>query len=336
MFGGAPLRQTAAPPPARAPARPRRSPPPAAAPPRPAGARAAARATPAASGRYSVAAAAAATQAGRHADRRPAAVTMRCWAIPDAGPQLSTAGRAREPAHHRRPALPARAEHGAICTPIPTIGRLASPNLLDAYFDARPNDRVRAFILGRVSYDPTAPPGGNVDAALPPARPARRAARWPATRRPASPRSTPARPQRHARPDVDLVRHRARGLRHRRQAARALGHRPLLDADRLSAPGQAQPAGRIRRPPRHHHAQAAFPVGVAGVELLRLRCLGGSQRRHQHPRSDRRRGPRRVGRRARPKLGLDFLVKRGQKLARRRRFVDRRRRLRFLHRHRDP
>jgi hypothetical protein len=37
---------------------------------------------------------------------------------------------------------------------------LASPNLIDAYFDARPNDRVRAFIRGRISYDPTAPPTG--------------------------------------------------------------------------------------------------------------------------------------------------------------------------------
>lgn len=33
--------------------------------------------------------------------------------------------------------------------------RLASPNLLDVYLDARPNDRVRAFALGRVFYDPT-------------------------------------------------------------------------------------------------------------------------------------------------------------------------------------
>ncbi|ACL67395.1 conserved hypothetical protein [Anaeromyxobacter dehalogenans 2CP-1] len=32
---------------------------------------------------------------------------------------------------------------------------LASPNLLDTYLDARPNDRVRAFVLGRMSYDPT-------------------------------------------------------------------------------------------------------------------------------------------------------------------------------------
>ncbi|HEY6001262.1 MAG TPA: hypothetical protein VIV57_00225 [Anaeromyxobacter sp.] len=33
--------------------------------------------------------------------------------------------------------------------------RLASPNLLDVFLDARPNDRVRAFALGRLSYDPT-------------------------------------------------------------------------------------------------------------------------------------------------------------------------------------
>ncbi|MGC3997102.1 MAG: hypothetical protein QM767_06105 [Anaeromyxobacter sp.] len=34
---------------------------------------------------------------------------------------------------------------------------LASPNLLDVYLDARPNDRVRGFVQGRLSYDPTAP-----------------------------------------------------------------------------------------------------------------------------------------------------------------------------------
>jgi hypothetical protein len=36
---------------------------------------------------------------------------------------------------------------------------LASPNLLDVYLDSRPNDRVRAFVLGRMSYDPTLPSG---------------------------------------------------------------------------------------------------------------------------------------------------------------------------------
>ena len=30
-----------------------------------------------------------------------------------------------------------------------------SPNLLDVYFDARPSDRVRAYVRGRLDYDPT-------------------------------------------------------------------------------------------------------------------------------------------------------------------------------------
>ena len=33
--------------------------------------------------------------------------------------------------------------------------RLSMPNLLDLYLDARPNDRLRAFVRGRLSYDPT-------------------------------------------------------------------------------------------------------------------------------------------------------------------------------------
>ena len=32
-----------------------------------------------------------------------------------------------------------------------------APSLLDAYLDARPNDRVRAFVLGRMTFDPTLP-----------------------------------------------------------------------------------------------------------------------------------------------------------------------------------
>jgi hypothetical protein len=39
----------------------------------------------------------------------------------------------------------------------PGDAALSSPNLLDVYLDARPNDRVRAFALGRLSYDPTLP-----------------------------------------------------------------------------------------------------------------------------------------------------------------------------------
>lgn len=47
--------------------------------------------------------------------------------------------------------------------------RLASPNLLDVFLDARPNDRVRAFVLGRLLYDPTLAGGGSALAGLPPA-----------------------------------------------------------------------------------------------------------------------------------------------------------------------
>jgi hypothetical protein len=36
---------------------------------------------------------------------------------------------------------------------------LTAPSLLDVYMDVRPNPRVRGFILGRMSFDPTAPPG---------------------------------------------------------------------------------------------------------------------------------------------------------------------------------
>jgi hypothetical protein len=34
---------------------------------------------------------------------------------------------------------------------------LNTPTLLDVFFDARPNDRVRGFVLGRMSYDPLLP-----------------------------------------------------------------------------------------------------------------------------------------------------------------------------------
>ncbi|MES1172409.1 MAG: hypothetical protein ABUL77_04155 [Bacteroidota bacterium] len=38
--------------------------------------------------------------------------------------------------------------------------RASAPALVDAYFDARPNDRVRAFVLGRLFFDPTLPTTG--------------------------------------------------------------------------------------------------------------------------------------------------------------------------------
>src|SRR5262249_6671998 len=44
--------------------------------------------------------------------------------------------------------------------------RFDAPNLIDAYFDARPNDRVRAFMRARVAYDPAAAPSGTMPGAL--------------------------------------------------------------------------------------------------------------------------------------------------------------------------
>jgi hypothetical protein len=41
---------------------------------------------------------------------------------------------------------------------------LSSPSLLDVYLDARPNPRVRGFIQGRMSFDPTAAPGSTTTA----------------------------------------------------------------------------------------------------------------------------------------------------------------------------
>lgn len=37
----------------------------------------------------------------------------------------------------------------------------STPTLVDGYFDARPNDRVRGFVLARMSYDPTLPETAN-------------------------------------------------------------------------------------------------------------------------------------------------------------------------------
>jgi hypothetical protein len=43
---------------------------------------------------------------------------------------------------------------------------LSAPALLDVFLDARPNDRVRAFVLGRMSYDPTLPPNGTTSSGI--------------------------------------------------------------------------------------------------------------------------------------------------------------------------
>lgn len=39
----------------------------------------------------------------------------------------------------------------------PSAWPLAAPTLLDTFLDVRPNDRVRGFVLGRLTYDPTIP-----------------------------------------------------------------------------------------------------------------------------------------------------------------------------------
>lgn len=41
-----------------------------------------------------------------------------------------------------------------------TDTRLSVPMLVDGYFDARPNERVRGYVLGRLSFDPSIDPGG--------------------------------------------------------------------------------------------------------------------------------------------------------------------------------
>jgi hypothetical protein len=51
--------------------------------------------------------------------------------------------------------LQMRGEASAYQDAAPRNWPFSSPNLLDLYLDARPNDRVRGFVLGRMSWDPT-------------------------------------------------------------------------------------------------------------------------------------------------------------------------------------
>jgi hypothetical protein len=53
-----------------------------------------------------------------------------------------------------------RAQTSALEGQLPDAWSLTAPSLLDAYFDARPNPRVRAFVLGRMGFNPTAAPSG--------------------------------------------------------------------------------------------------------------------------------------------------------------------------------
>jgi hypothetical protein len=51
-----------------------------------------------------------------------------------------------------------RTQSTALQDQAPQSWAFAAPSLLDAYFDARPNNRVRGFVLGRMAFDPTLPP----------------------------------------------------------------------------------------------------------------------------------------------------------------------------------
>jgi hypothetical protein len=55
-----------------------------------------------------------------------------------------------------------RAISSALQDQKPRAWSLSTPALVDTYFDARPNKRVRAFVLGRMFYDPTLPPNSAV------------------------------------------------------------------------------------------------------------------------------------------------------------------------------
>jgi hypothetical protein len=50
-----------------------------------------------------------------------------------------------------------RGQASALQGQAPEDWAVSSPSLLDAYFDARPNKRVRGFVLGRMFFDPTIP-----------------------------------------------------------------------------------------------------------------------------------------------------------------------------------
>ncbi len=56
--------------------------------------------------------------------------------------------------------LQLRAQASAFEDTAPHDWPFSSPNLLDTYLDTRPNDRVRGFVLGRLSFDPTLPSDG--------------------------------------------------------------------------------------------------------------------------------------------------------------------------------
>ena len=156
---------------------------------------------------------------------------------------------------------------------------LSAPALLDVYMDARPNDRVRAFVLGRMIYDPTLPPNGTTSSGTGSASagcgPGQRFADCDV-------RSGDARTECGTRPDVVALRSLAHGVRDRGQTARALGNRTLLDPDGLPAPAAAQSVAALRSPYWHDHAEAACTLGAARLEFLRLRSAREHRRHVDH------------------------------------------------------
>ena len=69
-------------------------------------------------------------------------------------------GGARGSAEDRRHVLPAQPRPPPGEGQTPDEWALSAPSLLDVFLDARPNDRVRGFVLGRMFFDPTLRPGG--------------------------------------------------------------------------------------------------------------------------------------------------------------------------------
>jgi hypothetical protein len=61
-----------------------------------------------------------------------------------------------------------RAQTTALRGQAPGDWSFGSPSLLDAYLDARPNDRVRGFVLGRMVFDPTLPASASNSEAIRP------------------------------------------------------------------------------------------------------------------------------------------------------------------------
>ena len=245
--------------------------------------------------------------------------------------------RARESAHDRRPALSARAEHRAGRTPYPDKWTLASPNLLDAYFDARPNERVRAFIRGAHELRSDARrPAGTIDAGRRQPDHARRAARSPAAS--ATGFST-FNASRGPNTVLDQM-----------WIAFDIEHKVFVTAGKQHVKWGT---GRFWTPTDYLHPIKRNPLDVfdarPGTSMLKLHFpwesrawnfygfarVRGSERRHQHPGPGRGRGARRDRRRAR-RAGPRLLREARTEGARRRRLLVRHRRLRSVRRHRHP